>query len=301
MIPSSPSISPILRIRGGVLPLDDRVHLMGVLNVTPDSFSDGGLYLEPEAAVSRALAMVEQGADLLDIGAESTRPGSEPVDECDELSRLIPVVREVCRKVSIPVSIDTRKARVAEEALDAGAAIINDISALRFDPGLAAVVARYGAALVLMHMQGTPKDMQRAPHYVDVVEDVRVFFRERILAAVDAGIGLDRIILDPGIGFGKNLDHNLTLLAGLQDLTTLGRPVLVGVSRKAFIGRVLDRLIDERLMGTAAAVAVAVIKGVRLVRVHDLDHMRDVVKMVEAIMSHQSSTATTEPKLNADS
>ncbi len=170
---------------------------MGVLNATPDSFSDGGLYLDSEAALARALTMVEQGADLLDIGAESSRPGSDPVEQHEELRRLIPVVRAVCRKVAVPVSVDTRKARVAQQALDAGAAIINDISALRFDTEMAAVVARYGAGIILMHMQGTPKDMQQAPHYVSVTDEVRVFFQERMQAAVNAGISPDRILLRP--------------------------------------------------------------------------------------------------------
>jgi dihydropteroate synthase len=273
---------------------------MGVLNATPDSFSDGGLYLDPEAALARALTMVEQGADLLDIGAESTRPGSNPVEEHEELRRLIPVVRAVCRKVAVPVSVDTRKARVAEQALDAGATIINDISALQFDAEMASVVARYGAGIVLMHMQGTPKDMQQAPHYVNVTDEVHVFFQERMQAALNAGISPDRILLDPGIGFGKNLEHNLTLLARFHALTTLGRPVLIGVSRKAFIGRVLDRQVDERLMGTAAAVAVAVFNGARVVRVHDVEQIRDVVRVTEAIMSCQQSAAGTQPELKAD-
>jgi dihydropteroate synthase len=288
-MPCSPPFSPIFRVKGSVLHLDARVHIMGILNVTPDSFSDGGLYLNPKAAVARAHAMVEQGADLIDIGAESSRPGSDPIDESDELTRLIPVVREVCRRISIPVSVDTTKARVAQEALDAGAAIINDISALRFDRRMGEVVACYEAALVLMHMQGTPKDMQRVPQYANVVEEVRVFFQERMKAAVDAGISPDRILLDPGIGFGKNLNHNLTLIAQLKTLTTLDRPILVGLSRKGFIGRVLDRPVDERLMGTAAAIAVAVINGARVIRVHDVNHMRDVVTMVEAIMSCRQS------------
>ncbi|HJU04588.1 MAG TPA: dihydropteroate synthase [Nitrospiraceae bacterium] len=271
---------------------------MGILNITPDSFSDGGLYLNPDAAVARAHIMVEQGADLIDIGAESSRPGSDPIEENEELSRLIPVVREVCRNISIPVSVDTTKARVAQEALDAGAAIINDISALRYDPRMCGVVARYEAALVLMHMQGTPKNMQRAPRYANIVEEVLVFFRERVQAAVEAGISTDRILLDPGIGFGKNLDHNLTLIAQLKTLTTLGRPILVGPSRKGFIGRVLDRPVHERLMGTAAVIAIAVVNGARLIRVHDVDHMRDVVTMVEAIMSHRQSV--TGPQSEAE-
>jgi dihydropteroate synthase len=300
VIPSSSCARAVFRVKDRILPLSDRVHIMGVLNVTPDSFSDGGLYLDPEAALARALTMVEQGADLLDIGAESSRPGADLVEEHEELHRLIPVVRAVCRKVAVPVSVDTRKARVAQQALDAGAAIINDVSALRFDAEMAAVVARYGAGIILMHMQGTPKDMQQAPRYVNVTDEVRVFFQERMQAALNAGVSLNRILLDPGIGFGKNLEHNLTLLAHLHAFTTLGRPILIGVSRKAFIGRVLDRRVDERLMGTAAAVAVAVVNGARVVRVHDIEQIRDVVRVTEAIMSYQHSPDATQPELKAE-
>jgi dihydropteroate synthase len=256
---------------------------MGVLNVTPDSFSDGARYLDPHAAVDHAVAMQDQGADLIDIGAESSRPGSDPLDADEELRRLMPVVRSVCARVSLPISVDTTKAVVARRALDVGAAIINDISALRFDPLMGRVVGDAGAGVVLMHMQGYPKTMQQNPQYLDVVDEVREFFIERMCAAVEAGIRPEQILLDPGIGFGKNLGHNLTLLAHLGVLTTLGRPLVVGVSRKAFIGQILDRPVSDRLMGTAGAVAVAVMHGARVVRVHDVGAMRDVVKMVQAI------------------
>jgi dihydropteroate synthase len=266
----------------------DRPMVMGVLNVTPDSFSDGGRYLDPGAAVKHALEMVDEGADLIDIGAESSRPGAEPVPEAEELRRLIPVVQEVCRRVSVPVSVDTTKAAVARAAIDAGAAMVNDISACRADPAMPAVVAETGAGLVLMHMQGTPQTMQQAPCYGSVVDDVRDFLHARMQAAVQAGVAADHILLDPGIGFGKNLDHNLTLLARLDALQSLGRPILVGVSRKAFIGEVLGRRTDDRLMGTAAAVAIAVFRGAGVVRVHDVKAMQDVVRMVYAIQSHAS-------------
>ena len=279
--------SVTLTLKGHVLPLGGKVHIMGVLNVTPDSFSDGGRYFAPDLAVEHALAMVEQGADLLDIGAESSRPGADPVDVSEEIRRLIPVVQEVCRRVPVPISVDTQKASVARLALDAGAAIINDISALRSDPVMGQIIAASGAALVLMHMQGTPKDMQQAPRYECVIEDVRTFFEERMRAATDIGIQPDRILLDPGIGFGKHFEHNLTLLGRLNDFRTLGRPIMIGVSRKAFIGRVLGRGVGERLMGTAGAVAAAVLHGARVVRVHDVAEMRDVVKMVQAIQDHQ--------------
>jgi dihydropteroate synthase len=276
---------PVLLMRGRRLALD-RPLVMGVLNVTPDSFSDGGRYLDPGAAVKHALEMVDEGADLLDIGAESSRPGAEPVTEDEELRRLIPVAREVCRRVRIPVSVDTTKAAVARAALDAGAAIVNDISACQADPAMPGVVAETGAGLVLMHMQGTPQTMQQAPCYGSVVEDVREFLRERMRAVVQAGIAADQILLDPGIGFGKNLEHNLVLLDRLDALHPLGRPVLVGVSRKAFIGEVLGRKTGDRLLGTAAAVAAAVLRGAQVVRVHDVRAMRDVVRVIDAIQNH---------------
>lgn len=273
-------------MRGRRLTLDCPL-VMGVLNVTPDSFSDGGRYLDPEAAVKHALEMASEGADILDIGAESSRPGAQPVPLAEELRRLIPVVREVCRQVTVPVSVDTTKAAVARAALDAGAAIVNDISACRADPAMLPTVAEAGAGLVLMHMQGTPQTMQQAPRYRSVVDEVRRFLRARLRAAVRAGVSEEQILLDPGIGFGKNLKHNLALLARLEALRALGRPLLVGVSRKAFIGEVLGRRLDDRLMGTAAAVAAAVSHGAKAVRVHDVRAMRDVVRMIHAIETHR--------------
>lgn len=283
------SASGVFVLSGRVLPLVDRVHIMGVLNVTPDSFSDGGRYVNPDAAVAHALSMVEQGADVLDIGAESTKPGAVPIDEAEERRRLIPIVRAICRQTTIPVSIDTTKASIAQQALDVGAALINDISALRFDARMGDVVAKSGAGLILMHMQGNPQTMQDAAQYTNVVEEVRDFLKTRLDAAQKAGIHPDRILLDPGIGFGKNCQHNLVLQDRLDAFHTLGRPLVVGVSRKAFIGKILGRPIDERLMGTAGAVAVAVMKGARIVRVHDVGPIRDVVKMIEAIQSHRQS------------
>ena len=283
------SLSGALVLGGRVLPLADRVHIMGVLNVTPDSFSDGGRYVDPDAAVAHALSMVEQGADVLDIGAESSQPGAVPIDEEEERRRLISVVRAVCRRTTVPVSVDTTKASIAQEALDVGAALINDISALRFDARMGDVVAKSGAGLILMHMQGTPQTMQRAAQYTDVVEEVRQFLKARLEVAREAGIQAERILLDPGIGFGKNCQHNVVLLDRLDAFHTLGRPLVIGVSRKAFIGKILGRPVGERLMGTAGAVAVAVMKGARMVRVHDVAPIRDVVKMVEAIHNHQPS------------
>ncbi len=280
----------ILRAGAHRLSLHDRVRIMGIVNVTPDSFSDGGQCFSPDAAVARALALAEAGADIIDIGAESTRPGSEPVEEQEELRRLIPVVREVCRRISLPVSVDTQKASVARLALEAGAAIINDVSALLGDPAMGLVVAESGAGLVLMHMQGRPATMQQTPFYRDVTVEVRRFLDERARAAQACGIEPDRILLDPGIGFGKNLDHNLTLLARVPELQRLGYPILIGPSRKAFIGQVLDRPIQERAWGAAAAVAIAVLGGARVIRTHDVREMRDVAAMADALRRTKPQT-----------
>lgn len=278
-----------LRARGHLVPLAPRALIMGILNVTPDSFSDGGRYIDPQAAIDHASNMVAEGADLIDIGAESSRPGSEPVGDEEEIRRLMPVVEAVCKKLSVPISVDTTKAGVARRALDAGASIINDISALRFDPSMAGVVASSGAGVILMHMQGTPKTMQQDPQYKDVVLEVREFLSQRLAAAQQAGIGRDQILLDPGFGFGKTVEHNLTLLSQLEDLSELGRPLVVGVSRKAFIGQVLGRGVESRFPGAAAAVAVALQRGARVVRVHEVGPIRDVVRMVEAIVPRSGS------------
>ncbi len=290
---SAPAREPylmLLRAKALEIPLGSHVLIMGVLNVTPDSFSDGGRFLDPGAAVAQAEALVAQGADLIDLGAESSRPGSEPVDETEELRRLMPVIEALAPRVAVPLSIDTTKARVAQRALDAGACIVNDISALRFDPDMARVVATTGAGVVLMHMQGTPQTMQRTPQYDDVVSEVRAFLAARMAAAREAGIRPDQILLDPGFGFGKTVTHNLTLLARLDELAALGRPVVAGVSRKAFIGQILAREVGDRLMGTAAAVALAVERGARLVRVHDVGAIRDVVRMTEAVLCRPPDT-----------
>ena len=289
-------VSPIsLRLRNSCFDLSTHVHLMGILNVTPDSFSDGGLYVDVSTAVQHAIRMVEEGADLIDIGAESTRPSATPVDEAEELRRLLPVVREVCRRVTVPVSIDTTKATVAERALDLGATLINDVSALRSDPGMPAVVARSGAGIVLMHMRGTPQTMQQAPAYDDVVSEIRAFLRERVQFACEAGIETDRILLDPGIGFGKNLGHNVTLLAHLDAFTSLERPLLVGVSRKAFLGTLSGQNVEHRMTATAAAVTAAVLGGARMVRVHEVAAMRAVVRVAEAVRNAGRSQADRAP------
>ena len=260
-----------------------RPLIMGVVNVTPDSFFDGGRYLDAESAVTHAIRLVEEGVDLLDIGAESTRPGANVVSEAEECRRAIPVVSAIARAVSIPISIDTSKAAVAREALDAGAVLVNDVTALRGDPAMVDVVARAGAGIVLMHMQGTPRTMQQAPHYDDVVGEISDFFEERIRFAMAHGIVRRQIILDPGIGFGKLLVHNLTLLAQLRRFMQFECPLLVGVSQKAFLGQLVNRPVQERQWATAAAVAMAVDRGAGILRVHDVRGMKDVMLVTSAI------------------
>lgn len=269
--------------RGRRIQCHGRPLLMGIVNVTSDSFYDGGRYVQTERAVAHALDLLEQGADILDIGGESTRPGAVSISEHDELARVLPVVEELARRVSVPISIDTTKARVAQRALDAGASMINDVSALRHDPLMASVIAQSEAAVVLMHMQGSPKTMQQAPHYSNVAREVYGFLGERMQVALSAGIHQTNVILDPGIGFGKLLSHNIDLLAQLPLLTTLNCPLLVGLSRKGFIGEIVGRSVDHREWGTAAAVALAVDRGAHIVRVHDVGMMMDVVKLTAAL------------------
>jgi dihydropteroate synthase len=271
-----------LHVKGQRLGLD-RPLLMGIVNVTPDSFSDGGRCDDPERAVAHAVRLVEEGADLLDLGAESTRPGALPVSEQEERRRLIPVVSAVVRAVSVPVSVDTSKAAVARAALEAGAVMINDVTALRGDRAMVDVVAETGAGLVLMHMQGTPETMQQAPYYDDVVAEIAQFLSERARFAMHHGVAKERIVLDPGIGFGKTLHHNLDLLANLHAFAQLGFPLLVGPSRKGFIGQLTQQSVERRAWGTAGAVALAVQQGANILRVHDVGPMKDVVRVASAV------------------
>jgi dihydropteroate synthase len=262
---------------------------MGIVNVTPDSFFDGGRYLKPEVAVAHAIRLVEEGADIVDIGAESTRPGATPVDEAEELRRLIPVVSSVAKTVRVPLSVDTSKAGVARAAIDAGAVIINDVTALRGDPAMAELAADTGAGVILMHMKGTPSTMQQAPRYEDVVDEISTFFSERLRFSMERGIARSRVILDPGIGFGKLLHDNLDILAHLHAFAQFDCPVLVGLSRKAFIGQITGRPVDDRLWGSAAAVALAVWQGAQIIRVHDVGPMRDVVNVAAAVTKRNLS------------
>ena len=257
--------------------------VMGVLNVTPDSFSDGGRYVDPGRAVEHAIEMGRSGADIIDIGGESTRPGADEVSSEDELSRVLPVIRALRGRVDRPISIDTRKASVARAALDEGATIVNDVSAMEFDPAMAKTVADARAAVILMHMRGVPATMMRLARYRDVVGEVREYLAGRARAAVGAGIGRSRIILDPGIGFAKTTRHNLELLSALPRLCKLGYPVLVGVSRKRFVRQIAGESDTDLLFGTAAAVALAIAGGAAIVRVHDPGPMAAVVRMASAL------------------
>jgi len=257
---------------------------MGVLNVTPDSFSDGGRHFDAGEAVEHALQCVEDGAGIIDIGGESTRPGSDAVPLDEELRRTIPVIKALSAKIRVPISIDTCKAEVARRAIDAGASMVNDISGLRFDPGMAEVVAVSGVPVIVMHIKGTPRDMQSNPAYEALIPEIMDYLRTSIRIAADAGVDENRIIIDPGIGFGKTFNHNLQILKNLEEFQTLQKPISVGVSRKAFIGKILGGAPPEqRMEGTAAAVAIAVFNGAQLVRVHDVKEVAKVVRVADAI------------------
>lgn len=259
--------------------------LMGVVNVTPDSFSDGGAFLDTGRALAHALELVAQGADILDIGGESTRPQAAPVSEAEELRRVIPVIEALAARVQIPISIDTVKPAVAQAAIAAGASIVNDIAANREDSAMWQTVAESGAGYIAMHMQGTPQTMQLKPHYDDVVQAVEDFFRERLARLAQAGIAAEQVALDVGIGFGKTVAHNLQLLASLNRFTTLQRPLLLGVSRKSFIGTVTGAGVEERLPGSLACANWAVMAGTQILRVHDVAATRQAVRMLEAILT----------------
>ena len=259
--------------------------LMGVLNVTPDSFSDGGHYFSREKAITQAISLEADGADIIDIGGESTRPYAEKVSLEQELERVVPVIEKLSKTVKVPISIDTYKAKVAESAIKAGAAIINDISALRFDPEMATVVKNAGVPLILMHMKGTPGDMQNNPEYLDLMGEIKDFFTGVINNAVENGISRNMLILDPGIGFGKSFDHNLEILRDLKELETLGLPILLGSSRKAFIGNILNKSPEERDTGTMATIAAGIMNGAHIVRVHNVRMAVDTVKVMDAIIA----------------
>jgi dihydropteroate synthase len=262
----------------------DRFRVMGVVNVTPDSFSDGGEFLDPAAAIAHGRRLAAEGADILDIGGESTRPGAEPVDADEESRRVLPVI-EALADADVQISVDTTKVEVAVSALEAGASIVNDVSAFRFAPELAGVVAGAGAECCLMHMLGEPRTMQHDPRYDDVVADVKAFLEERMGFAIAAGVREDRIWLDPGIGFGKTLEHNLELLRRLDEIVALGRPVVVGTSRKSFLGKLTGRPEQERLPGTIATNVLALARGARVFRVHDVAEVVEALTVAAATLS----------------
>jgi dihydropteroate synthase len=267
-----------------VLDLDERTHVMGVLNVTPDSFSDGGRYYETDEAVEHGLQMARDGADIIDVGGESTRPFSQKLSVSEEIDRVIPVIGALRDLLSIPISIDTYKSEVAREALRAGASIINDISALRFDPQMASVVAQGDGPLILMHMKGTPENMQVNPSYDDLMSEISRFLKGAIERSVAAGVREELILVDPGIGFGKTFEHNLRIIRELSRFRSLGRPVLLGTSNKAFIGHILQKGINERETGTMATVAAGVMNGAQVVRVHNVKKAVETVRIIDAIM-----------------
>jgi dihydropteroate synthase len=262
-----------------------KITIMGVLNVTPDSFSDGGQFLDPEAAVSQGRAMVAQGAHIIDVGGESTRPGAEPVSAAEEIARVVPVIRALVDELDVAVSVDTSKPEVIKAALQAGACLVNDVRALQ-EPGALEAAAATDAWVCLMHMQGQPRTMQIKPRYNDVLSEVRDFLLERVRACEDAGIARRRLILDPGFGFGKSLDHNLELLANLAALKATGFPLLVGMSRKSMIGTITGREAGERVFGSVAAAVIAAMQGADIVRVHDVAATADGLRICEAVKAH---------------
>ena len=265
------------------LALDRRTHVMGALNVTPDSFSDGGFFFDQDRAIEQGMAMAREGADIVDIGGESSRPYSERISVQEELDRVMPVVEVLAKELHVPVSIDTIKARVAEEALRAGASMVNDVSALRFDPDMVRVAAEAGVPLILMHMKGMPDHMQEHPAYGDLLGEITEFLEDALERARQGGISPEMTIVDPGIGFGKTFDHNLEILKALGKLQCLGRPILIGSSRKAFIGHILKKEVTERETGTMATLAAAVMNGAHIVRAHDVKKAVETVRIIDAI------------------
>lgn len=274
----------VLSFKEKKMDLTRKVAVMGVLNLTPDSFYNGGKYTTQARALRKVEEMVKEGADLIDVGGESTRPGAKEVGIEEEIRRVIPVISKIRELFEIPVSIDTYRAKVAKEALEAGVDMVNDISGLRFDPGLKEVVARFGAAVVLMHIKGTPRDMQSNPRYESLMGEIISYLSDSIRLAQKAGIDLEKIIVDPGIGFGKTPEHNLQILNHLGELRSLGRPILIGVSRKSFIGAILKLPLEERLEGSLAAASLALMQGAKIIRTHDVKATRRAVDLTQAII-----------------
>lgn len=267
------------------LALSKRTVIMGVLNRTPDSFSDGGAFMEEGKAVEHAIKLVEEGADILDIGGESTRPGAEPISVNEELKRTIPIIKRLSKSVEIPISIDTSRYEVAKAALESGANMVNDIRGLKKDPRMADLVAGHDVPVVLMHMQGTPDKMQTNPVYLDLISEIIDSLKVSIDIAKRAKVDENKIIIDPGIGFGKTTEHNLEIINNLNRFKELDKPILIGASRKSFIGKVLDLEVDKRIMGTACSCALAIANGANIIRVHEVSQMRQVALMADAILA----------------
>jgi len=272
-----------LRFRSRTLTLGRRALLMGILNVTPDSFSDGGLYFDKEKAIAHGRQMMEEGADLIDIGGESTRPGSKPIPLEEEIRRVLPVIEGLAKQGGVPLSIDTCRSAVAKQAIDVGAEMINDISGLHGDPALAQVAAKEEVPIILMHIRGTPETMQKDVHYESLFSEILLFLEESIEKAESAGVDPNQIVIDPGIGFGKTLEHNLLLLKHLPEFRVLGKPILLGTSRKSFIGKILNEEVDQRLEGTLSTIAIGVLKGAHIIRCHDVLPAKKVMAVADAI------------------
>ena len=291
-----------LRLRSRTLVLGERTLIMGVLNVTPDSFSDGNRFLDSQAAVVRALELEHDGADILDIGGESTRPAAEPVSAHEELSRILPILEALRGKLRIPISVDTQKSEVAEAALAAGAEIVNDISGLRTDPRLAEIARRARAPVVLMHMRGTPRTMQRGPFARNAIRETTAGLREALARARRAGLAKSQVLLDPGIGFGKSHEQNFEILARLSEFARLGCPIVIGTSRKSFLGKALAKPgapplpPNERLLGTAATVTASILGGAHIVRVHDVAEIAGVVRVADAIVDSEGASRKRDPR-----
>jgi dihydropteroate synthase len=271
------------------LGLSKRTFIMGILNLTPDSFSGDGIYKDEDLAMRKAETMVRDGADIIDVGGESTRPGSKVVSAKEEIFRVIPVIKKIARRIKVPISIDTSKSEVADAALDAGAAMVNDIRGLRGDARLAKLIARHKVPVVVMHIKGTPRTMQTNPKYKSLIPEIISSLRRSIQIGLDAGIKMEKIIIDPGIGFGKTTEHNLEILRRLSEFRSLGRPILIGTSRKSFIGNILGLPVEKRLLGSAATVALAIFNGASFIRVHDVKEMTQVARTVDAIVKKTSS------------
>jgi dihydropteroate synthase len=272
-----------IRCRKRTLTLGKRTLLMGVLNVTPDSFSDGGLFFDKDKAISHGLRMVEEGADIIDIGGESTRPGSKPIELEEELRRVIPVIESIAKDVDVPISIDTYKSTVAQRATEAGAEIVNDISGLHFDPDLAKVAANGNIPLILMHIRGTPETMQKNVHYDSIFSEILQYLKDSIQRAESAGLDPRQIIIDPGIGFGKTMEDNLLIIKNLHEFRILGKPILLGTSRKNFIGKILNTEVEDRLEGTLSSIAIGVLNGAHIIRSHDVHQAKKAIAVADAI------------------